>query len=367
MRVSVSVTIIILLVGNGLFSQDCPEKIAEYDGGPVPYSYYGLISVEGDYLYVSNMPENGMISIFDISSPENPVLRSEFFPEACDAHRLIVQNNTLYYKEFCPCPAVPGFYCDGIIAWDVSDPDSPQKLFHYMTSGNIDHAAVKGNLAFLALWDSSLEILEMNHPDLPRILSTIVFPCWIQFIDHIVFSDDSVAYISCSGYKVIVLDFHDPENPVIVSELFPMEGMYLTDMEARDNLLYISGPDFGLAIFEIQEDYSLTELGRWNNYMGLKEIELAGELLVSRYYDSCLDEQVLIVLNVSNPAAIEEVGNWSQSHDWGFFQDAFAATPTTVIMGDEPDGGDSFMFHVFDITGCHSRSHTAPVTPVLIP
>jgi len=125
---------------------------------------------------------------------------------------------------------------------DVSDPDNPQRVGGYDTSGSARDVAVSGNYAYVADHDAGLQVIEVSDPANPQRLGG--YDTGGSARDVAV--SGNYAYVADGGGGLQMIDVSDPANP-------QRTGGYATSGDARDvavsgNYAYVADGPWGLTI-----------------------------------------------------------------------------------------------------------------------
>ncbi len=184
-----------------------PQRMVELGSSPLPPSpsstWTGNISlsVAAGHAYMC-AGDRGMF-IYDLVDPSHPVLVGQFsegiFPGGARAVRVVVRDQTAYLA------AGSG----GLIILDLKDPAHPVQLSSLLAGSFALSLRVRGDVAYLLDYYLGLHLLDVSHPDQPRLLSTI----GLSHADDVDVREDLIAVVT-SISDLRVLDVRDPARPV---------------------------------------------------------------------------------------------------------------------------------------------------------
>jgi hypothetical protein len=179
-------------------------------------------------------------SIFDISNPANPIVRSSIIIGACGVCGSIDLVGTLAYVAV-----------DGTLAIiDVADPTNPQVRTQYDTPGSAQDLQVIGNLAYVADLGAGLTILDIQNPLSPtvrgRYTGSYAFNISIK---------DGLAYLN-TGDRLLLVDVHDPGHPFPRASYGGLVVSYNTvdSFQVVGDLVYVASGEGGLKVLRVHSD-----------------------------------------------------------------------------------------------------------------
>jgi len=99
----------------------------EYSAYFQGYNHSGWLSEDGNIYAFADETHGSPIKICDVSDPNNitilSTVKADNLPSADVPHNLMIKNNYLFIS----------YYYDGLIIFDISDPENPKKIAAYDT------------------------------------------------------------------------------------------------------------------------------------------------------------------------------------------------------------------------------------------
>lgn len=199
------------------------------------------------------------VRIWDIADPTAPVLLSEISSPADSIHNLWVEGDYLYLTDNGS---------DGFRVYDVSDPRAPFEVWHWVPpEGFVHDQAVVRDRLYVSWW-RGLTVFDAKDPTALREIGTYrgtvpaLHNAWPADDDRYVFTTSETA-----GGRVSVLDFADPQDPVLVTDI---EGMSATssshNVHVRGQYAYTAWYTEGLVVHDISDPTRPREVGRYNTF-----------------------------------------------------------------------------------------------------
>ncbi len=208
---------------SGLVSVDVSNPIAPGTlGAYVTHGSAWGVTLVGTTAFLLDRGE-GIIAL-DVSDPANPVRVGHWHSPAF-LHRIDKENDTLYLSD----------WWNGITALDVSEPRSPVHLGNYQTNttaqfrGDIEHVRVRDGIAYLAAGFRFLEVVDFTDPDSPVLIDSFQPP---QPPDppgeavrshSLALTDDALVVSAGDGWGnpegLWVFDLSDPVDPILASTI----------------------------------------------------------------------------------------------------------------------------------------------------
>jgi len=273
-------------------------------GGTINIEYAQIIN---NLAYVATN-QDGMY-IVDISDPGSPV-QIGYTPTtySAGAYDICVVNNIAYYPE--------AQY--GLCIIDVSYPYAPTEIGYFDTPGSVSHIEVIGNYGFVADRDSGLYIIDLTNPTAPVPVASLQ-------TDDDAYSlniQNDILYLADRDAGFKMMDISDPTSPTLT-------GFYLTSGSQRDvyvsgNYAYVAENERGLSVIDITNPYAPQEIANLNIEEALS-VHGAGD------YVYVINNEILIIVDVSDPYSPTQVGFWL-----GTFQTLYAFS-NYVYLGGFPD------------------------------
>ncbi|HIK33875.1 MAG TPA: DUF4347 domain-containing protein [Oscillatoriales cyanobacterium M59_W2019_021] len=195
-------------------------------------------------------------------------------------------------------------YNSGLQIVDISNPATPTLLGSYDTPGQAWSTAIEGNLAYVADHDSGVHILDISNPATPTLLGSYATPG--QALE--VKIAGNLAYVADMFQGLRILDISNPAN---ITEV----GVYDTpgqvwDVKLAGNLAYVADYTHGLHVLDISNPANPTLVGSYDTPGYAWDVELVGNFAYIADREAGLQ-----VLDVSNPANPTLVGSYD-TPDW---------------------------------------------------
>jgi hypothetical protein len=205
---------------------------------------------------------------------------------------------------------------EGLRVWDITKPTAPTEVGFYAPQDDLFWSAnkvvVKEHYAYVTAGQSGLRILDISNPAQPLEIGSYNAPGTAEDI-HLV---GSYAYVTwpvchyppCSG-KLQIVDISDPTKPFGVSIY---DKLQIRDLDIVGHYAYIATAHFtgagGMHILDISEPTSPAEVGVYD--LGSSG---ANGIIVHDNYAYLLLGSSGIIIDISNPENLTEVGRWNDS------------------------------------------------------
>ena len=201
------------------------------------------LHLDGDHLYVADL--SGDVRIYDVSTPEAPVLASvvETAPNCQD---LAVSDGVLY-------PVNSSNAGDGLLTVDVTDPAMPSLLATFNTGNGTMGLDVNGDRCVLANGFGGLYVIDMTIPSMPDAQGQL--PLGAMLFD--VMTSGDVAYAASFGGGFISVDLTDPDNLAVIQQ--QMWG-FLNAVDITGNYAWIADGQYGLRVADITDPANMISL-----------------------------------------------------------------------------------------------------------
>ncbi|HVP06491.1 MAG TPA: hypothetical protein VMS71_01515, partial [Candidatus Acidoferrum sp.] len=199
--------------------------------GRIAY-YPQAVAISGHYLFVA-CPYDGIL-VFDITNPESPSLKATL--------------RTLGSPEDI---AVSGNYAvvadgpNGALIVDITNPELPIPLGRYQPEADnyTRSVEIKGNLVFVAEY-GGVTILDITNPSTPtKVGRCLGYAGYLQVSGNLLFDGES------GGMQVF--DISNPASPLKVCDL----GISAYGFSVTGNRVMIASPDMGLRIMDFTDYY----------------------------------------------------------------------------------------------------------------
>ncbi len=233
----------------------------------------GIVKI-GDYVVIADGAAG--LLVYDAGTAEAPVYETSIDTPGTAMWLTVYEGDKVALADF-----------DGLWLGDFSDPANPQELSMFSTAGAAQHVTVVGTLAFVAVYDQGLEIIDIADPEEPFRVGLIDVPgnyavdaCVVDDLAFVVdvygtctivdvgdpatptlrgsldiepycastYANDGMIFVGSSGLSTV--DFSDPDTPVLMGYLpsTNVEGMAFTSTHA-----FLGGVGDGLLVVEIND------------------------------------------------------------------------------------------------------------------
>jgi hypothetical protein len=294
------------------------------------------IELSGDLALIAH--DQGL-SIFDISDPTIPTLRSNF-PTADTAVGLDISGTTAYLAT----------HQSGLDIVDVSDPSNPTLITNYNPGRSTQDIQIVGDLAYVVNRITGLHILDISNPSSPLVLSITDTPARAEDITI----HENIALISHGTFDLQILDVSNPTSPTIVGTISPLDSadFGIDATTVHDGLLYTAENSGGYRVWEFSNPATPIELATINTDIGTtigfgREITFRDSILIlangsgglSIYNNTDPTNPTLIVNHKARETTASDLASFRRIA----LRDDLAFT--TVLNGG---------FRIFDFLGCHT-------------
>ncbi|MBT7617379.1 MAG: T9SS type A sorting domain-containing protein [Calditrichaeota bacterium] len=196
-------------------------------------------------------------------------------------------------------------YQTGMQIIDVSNPAEPRLLGTYDSPGQTREIAVSGEFAYLADDQGSLRIVDVSDPTHPRETSF-----W-RHQDHnirasaIVFRDDVVFMMDENYHMIRIIDVSDPANPEYFGEVSSSWACYSADF--LGDRLFVSSRDEGLVSFDVSNPQDINAIR--NSRVRYDTQGYVWDVKISDGLAYIADGEFgMRIINIEDPQNPEEIG-----------------------------------------------------------
>ncbi len=227
--------------------------------------------------------DQGVLSVFDISNPNTPLLISDF-------HTHLPISAIQFHKK-------QGYILTSeddqkkIINVDFTANSSPMISTLGVNQGGSRRSFIDNNILYVADWFSGLHLYDIRNPLLPRLLSSFHTPGSPKGV----VVRNGVAFVADDDHGLQIIDVSNPRKPELISEI-PLSGLTYT-MKLIDNLLYIASHRGGFHIMDVSNPASPLLISTYDTPSKAWALEYKDGLL---YVAD--DSTGLMVFDVKNPA-----------------------------------------------------------------
>lgn len=187
------------------------------------------------------------LEIVDTSDPDNPTLRGEWLT---NDNRIWGEGTKLHVLGtyvFVVSPGNDAQTGSSITIFDVSDPDTPVLRSSFTTPGTVNDLQMVGTLVYIANGQAGLQIVDLSDAANPVIQGSLDTPGTASEI-HLV---DNLAYIADGAGGMLIVDVSDPANPVLHGSFdTPGNAQHL---QVTDQFAYVADGPGGLQVLDVQD------------------------------------------------------------------------------------------------------------------
>ncbi|MBN2532205.1 MAG: chitobiase/beta-hexosaminidase C-terminal domain-containing protein [Spirochaetales bacterium] len=266
-----------------------PVIVTEY-----PLSgYISHVEVAENHLFLA---ASGQVIVIDITDPAQPVtIGQAAIPVKPNGsiHGFVLQNNMI---------AIGSGYEYCFVMFDVSDPASPQMMYHYLPTDIINHLYFSGNTIYVQeghYFFRKIDITDVQHPYVKTCIDTK-----LTMNDVFVAGNYAYAYDYDEGIKIF--DVSDPSSPLFISPLYN-EGI-VADILVRGTLLYYVGSG-GLTIVDVADPLHPGKISHVETTENVNSMFMRGHYVYMTQYDDGL-----YIVDVTNPDRPELLSQTKTNH-----------------------------------------------------
>ncbi len=261
-----------------------PQKIGQYKD---QYIDGTNVYVTENIAYFSNMFYG--LYIIDVSNPSNPKKIGSFVEVLGEAYDIYVENDVAFYADGA----------NGLKILSVGNPSQPKLIAQKDESGTTTQVLVEGNLIYAIDVDQGLVIMEIA----PAIIPSKIGSYKINLASKLSIKNN-IAYVISQSEGLEILDLNDPTNPQLLSKFTSGISAFVHDIYIKGNLAYIAnGPD-GLLIINVNDLKHPQKVGELNDGSGdANGIFIKDDLAYLADGDDGLE-----IINVSKPQYPQKLG-----------------------------------------------------------
>ena len=217
-------------------------------------------------------------------------------------------------------------YYDGLLALDVSRPDSMKQASFFPTGGFSSNVALKNNLAYLASGLSGLWILDISIPQQPRPVSNVMTG---GFVSDVIVEENYAYLVNASVYNIPdslhglwILGIADSASPQVLSHFnVHTPGA----MSKVDNLIFITqvpsaGNDTAVEIVNVRDPTRPSLLGVFKSPYIPYNIAVTDSI-----FFLATEQNGLRIVDWRDASSPVEIASFSHGNVWGVaVRDSFA-------------------------------------------
>lgn len=268
-----------------LTEQVTPTEVSAYD----PPGAIEEMVFTGDHVYVA---DGNALSVLDVSTPSDPQPAGAWLANEV---RDIVVTSTL-------ATLASG---EGLHLVDVSQPFTPTAIVTGYGS-SVQHLAVSGHHAYEIVRSTDLDVIDISNPLTPTTAKSGYQP----------FEDGATHYLydvaalsntvyAVSPFSLVAVDVTTPSTPTSTAVVPHIAGDEI--LAITGTVAYLGGQYEGVEIVDLAAEP--TELSSYAIPDSARSVEVAGDYVYAA-------GSHLRVIDVSQPSAPVEVGNYDEQHIW---------------------------------------------------
>ncbi len=322
-----------------------PSSPAEAYSYSLPSSTWD-VAVSGNYAYSGS---NGF-RVYDISDKNHPV-QVGYHQTSGD---LVEVSGDI--AVFCPKSMTAS---NKVNIMDISDPASPQYIAHYLAPVMTYDISLKDNYAFIACWWDGFRVIDFSNPEAPVLAAHEMgwvnggIPgvewCYVQALDV----DGDYLYLVDYGpfegedtKGVYIFDIADPANPQFISRLPEYTGKAY-DINASGGYAYLADSEAGFTVINVTDPANATE----EAYLPLGDVAWAVDVFGNYAFVANYINEGVQVVNIANPPTPFIEGYYKRS---GCFAVNVTYDAGHVYVSDGPAGFDIYKFDL--LSGSDERT-----------
>ncbi len=222
--------------------------------------------------------DRGILTLFDISQPDTPLLISDF-PFKKSVKQIILDKKKAYVLTESQLSTV-----------NFKSQSPPVISTLGVNQGGSRRSFIEGNILYVADWFSGMHLYDITIPHAPRLLSSYHTPGSPKGV----VVNNNIAYVADDDHGLQVVDVSNPLRPTFISSI-ALEGLAYT-MKLIDDFLYIASHRGGFHIVDVSDAKNLKLVGTYDTPSKSWALEYRNGLL---YVAD--DSSGLMIFNVKNP------------------------------------------------------------------
>ncbi len=245
---------------------------------------------------------------------------------------------------------------------DISDPANPEYIAHYMAPVMTYDISLKGNYAFVACWWDGFRVVDFSNPESPVLVAHEMgwvnggIPgvewCYVQALDI----EGNYLYLADWGSSetedtkgVYIFDITDPVNPVFISRLPNYTGKAY-DINASGGYAYLADIEGGFGVINVIDPANPAE----ESYLQLGDAAWAIDIFGNYAFVANYINEGVQVINIANSLMPFVEGFFKRS---GCFAVNVTYDAGHVFVSDGPAGFDIYKFDLLSGTEDNLLAH----------
>ncbi len=215
-------------------------------------TFYG-----NDYIVLADTPPSSSstyssIKIIDIRNPLNPSLLSTI--DASHYPRgVTVKNNLLFIANTS----------EGLLIYDINNPQNPIKKSTLNTNGSPSAVAVSGIYAYIANTEN-MRVANVANLSAPYLYPNVITPSVNNYIRDVAIQG-TFAFLTADANGTLVVDINVPNNPQLIKTIVPKvsscRNITIVQNKAYVNNFSSSADYNGIQIIDVTNPSQSTEIG----------------------------------------------------------------------------------------------------------
>jgi len=202
------------------------------------------IAIQGDYAYTGSKG----FRVFDVSDKSHPVQVG--YTDTDASHVKVNGDKAVYCQDLSSQ--------NKVFIMDISDPTNPTELGHYQAPVMTQDLDLKGNYAFVACWWDGIRIIDYSDPENPVLANHLMG--WVngaipgeEFIycgtldvegDYL-YAVDYGPFPEDDSKGLYIFDISDPANPELVTRYTDIDEGTFRDIEVSNGYAYMTDRESG--------------------------------------------------------------------------------------------------------------------------
>jgi hypothetical protein len=217
---------------------------------------------------------SGSLNIVDVGDPDHPVLLSS--QSVTYVHDLSVTGETLYLVD-----GRPGF-SSHLEILDISNPSSPNLLGEYgSTEENAETVFALGDTIYLIVSDypggenQEMRILDASDPTNILILSSLP----VIYTYGLIVQGD-LAFTALGEEGLLIMDVSDPAHPADLSGIIPSGGVW--DVRIQGNHAFLAAGSEGVLVIDVSDPLNPVQVASGETFEPAWQIAASRDLVFSQ-------------------------------------------------------------------------------------
>jgi len=203
-------------------------------------------------------------------------------------------------------------YCavnNGIMIMDYTDAAAPQMLSYLQMEDAAGQIEIQGEYAYVMARTAGMRIINISNPSEPFETGSFRLGNSAQGWGIAVQANFAYLAYGMDGFRIV--DISNPSSPAETGAFFLPESDIFSRVVVKENVAYTTVGNIVYAL-NVQNPQSPVLLGQKSILGGITDMALRQNFLicVSNFNDFSSSFYGLIVLDVTNPASINQVGNY---------------------------------------------------------